>query len=496
VRRLDTDSDTTKDNTPVVGLSDHEGNTASPDYPISTSPLFGVPSSYNRYMEITKKTPLVKGQLNKPYLRARVPNEGAESSREVQATVTATNIVGQIIKASKDNITGLALTLESAEAVLLDNFESYASSVELQAVWIASGAEATLDTVIYEGGAKSMKLPLGAVADSWEYTIASTDYTSYTGSFNIYQTNVAAVAKVYIQDSLGNKKFSNIPVAVANEWVQIEVQEAAMTEDPGNGADTDATDIVIIGFEVVTLRPGATLNIDNLQATPPPGSIELKLWDMGSTLPESGVTSIDDGTQYTTINQTSSSVIVPLIGGKRIYHLHEEFSVGAHKEEPSNQLLTPNNYYILELRYVDTDVSVYGPDTSFEINYYQSGYAFTAATEAAAISAIGTYSDLMFFIQSTQDIYVTQVEWRMDEKPNGDADIFVYMEDTDMNVVGVAVDHEDSPDQQETKDLSKRPVYLEDGGKVEFYYNDDYTDSASYMVAEVGYLFEQPTVNG
>jgi hypothetical protein len=71
-----------------------------------------------------------KGQLNKVRLRSQVINEHAESSRLAHTTVESGVKVGQIFKASQDNINGINLTLESAAAVVLDNFESYADDAE------------------------------------------------------------------------------------------------------------------------------------------------------------------------------------------------------------------------------------------------------------------------------------------------------------------------------------------------------------------------------
>lgn len=465
-------------------------------HPQTVSPLFGVPWGFSEIMEVTAKVVIQKGQLNKASIKPRIINEHVESSREIQGVVDATNIVGQVVRLSKDNITGMALTLESAAGILLDNFESYANSAALQAVWVASGELATLDSAIFKSGTQSMSLPLTNGADSWAITIPSTDYTEFTGSFDFYQSTTLGLIKVYIEDSLGNKKFSNIPVVNANEWQHVEVLESSMTEDPGNGADTNVTDIIIVGFEVVTKRTLFSANIDNLSATPPPGNIEVKFWDMGETPPISTINSIDDGNQYMKVGGASASYLLPLSGGKRLYHIHQGLELGAFKNEPTNETLNPGNYYIIELKYVDTDINVYGPDTSFAVNYYESGYAFTAPDEATAITATGPYSDIMFFLQSMQDIYITQAEWRFDTAPNGNSDLYVFAEDANMDIVGVIVDHEESPDVQETKNIENRPIYLEDGGKLEFYYNDDFTDSVANIIIEMQYVFQLPETNG
>ena len=314
--------------------------------------LFGVPSTFNAMMEVTRKITLQKGQLNKPTIKPRIANEGVESSREVQGVVDATTIVGQVVRLSKDNMTGLAMTLESAAGILLDNFESYANSAALRVEWVESGVAAILDESIFKSGAKSMNMPLTNVGDSWQNTMPAVDYTAFTGSFDFYQTTTLGLMKVYIEDSAGNKKYSNIMVVTANEWQKVEVLESSMTEDPGNALDTDTTDIIIIGLEVVSKRTSYSANIDNLIATPEPGQVELKLWNMGETPPISTTTSIDSGSQYEKINGTASSYLIDLKGGKRVYHLLNDFNAGTLKNEPDNETLIPGNYYILELKYV------------------------------------------------------------------------------------------------------------------------------------------------
>ena len=92
----------------------------------------------------------------------------------------------QIFKASKDNISALMLTLESAQGIVIDDFESYVDNAALQAVWLESGALATLETVIVHSGIKAMSLPTSNTGDEWERSSAPQDFTDFTGTFNAY----------------------------------------------------------------------------------------------------------------------------------------------------------------------------------------------------------------------------------------------------------------------------------------------------------------------
>ena len=72
------------------------------------------------------------------------------------------------------------------------------------------------------------------------------------------------------------------------------------------------------------------------------------------------------------LNISELSIRLNLIGGKRLYKV-DRFVAGVALEIPGNTILTPNNYYALMIKYVDTDVSVYGANTSYSTNYYNNG---------------------------------------------------------------------------------------------------------------------------
>jgi len=100
-------------------LADNDGNINSENYPVYTSVLPGVPITYSKQSANSDSFLINKGNLNKLRLRPRILNEQVESSKTLQATVTATNIVGQIFKASQDNINGIHIAGESAESIRL-----------------------------------------------------------------------------------------------------------------------------------------------------------------------------------------------------------------------------------------------------------------------------------------------------------------------------------------------------------------------------------------
>ena len=463
---------------------------------INASPL-GASDEYTNITSNTVQANIAKGQLNKVAMQARIGNENVESSREVQGVVSNGNILGQIFKASKDNITALMLTLESAAGIVIDNFESYANDAALQAVWVESNVlnKATLETTTVFNGLQAMSLPTITDLDEWVFTSAPVDFTDYTGTFKAFFSNDFAQQQIAIFIGDGtNTKSLVLTQDSANTWCNCEVNENAMTED--QAGTTDITAITKIGYRVILKRPGSTVFIDELISVPPPGDIEIKLWDMGTDIPVSTTTSIDSGTQYEKIGAAlEASYTLSLLGGIRLYHI-EQFTCGAEKSIPTNELLNIDHYYIIELKWIDTDVSVYGTDPSFNINYYQNGYGFTAPDEATPITAIGEFNDLMFAILSTQDIFIVKAAWRFNAAPNGDSEISVFLEDNEMKVADVVVDREHSPEQSFTSDLSARPQFLVDGGKLEYYYNDDFTDDVSKINVEMQFYYIPPVVNG
>lgn len=462
----------------------------------------GVPSSFTKTTRNERPINIAKGQVNSGRLRPEVLNEHAESSREIQSVVNSTNKVGQIFKASQDNINAIYITAESAEAAAIDDFESYANDAALQAVWVPSNSLNFLETTIVQDSTQSMGLPLSVINDEWEMTMAAIDYTGYTGSFDFYQDTIfgltGAIVEVFISDGV-NTKSSQLAINQANNWTHFDINEAAMIEDDILNP-TDVTAITSIGFRVDTKKLGASAYVDNLAAAPPPGELGIQLWDMGTTTPVTGVDALDDGVQYTQIGDISFTTPVSqynlnLEGGKRLYHVHE-FVCGVALEIPTNEILNEDNYYALVLTYVDTDVTIYGPNSSFDdAPYYNSGYAFTTPDNSTAITTIGVNNDLMFSIFSTQDVYIIGSSARANAEPNGGSSFMSSVEGIHMETLDVIHTHGLNPPSNGIIDLTLRPVFLPKGGKFNLDYNDDYTDDVTVIEFGMGYLYEPPFVN-
>jgi hypothetical protein len=107
----------------MVKYSQGNRKMTNPLQTLSTAPSSGD----LKFTENTVFSNIQKGELNKIRLRPQIVTEDQESSRTVLGTVTSSNtIVGQIFKASQDNINSVMVTLASAESLTsVDDFESY-----------------------------------------------------------------------------------------------------------------------------------------------------------------------------------------------------------------------------------------------------------------------------------------------------------------------------------------------------------------------------------
>jgi len=470
-------------------------------YSLSVTQNGDVPSEYSKQTANGNTFLIQKGQLNNLRLRPQIWNEHAESSRNIITTVTSGNIAGQIFKASQDNINGIDLTMESAAGVVFDDFESYANDAALQLAWDATGLEADVETSTVYQGAQSMYLDCEGAAQvgkTWKKsTGGGADFIGYTSQFQMYSNKEYkdVQLEVFVEDSSGNTASRQIVQANKDIWTKIVVPTDSLVDD---GAVTDMTDIDYIGFRVAKEKKDGYVIIDIMISVPPAGDVEVKLWNMGTELPVSTTTKLNDGTQYEKLGDLGitglqeSSVTVSLLGGKRSYHI-DEFVAGVAFEIPDNEPLIPDNYYAITIHYVDTDVNIYGPNAAW-VDYYNNGYSFTAPDAATAITATGTDEDLMFMIYSTQKVYVYEVTIATDGTPNGDSRTSAYVEDENMTRTDVLVSGIKAVPAITT--MLKRPFVMTKGSKFEQEYNDDFTDNVSEINLIIQYYFIPPIVNG
>lgn len=482
---------------------------------IDTNATNGVSNTFTEIMKQGIEYTVQRGAINKFRQRPQILNEQQEESEDNIDVVESGVIVGQIIKASATNINSISLTAESAAArTELDIFATavYTNDGALQTVWAKQGTDEAVRelTIKMAGSDMSMELDMSESDGDWLATTTAMpvntspiDLTGATIEFDYYQTTSFSNAEmaIYIEDSGANESEVDIVIAAIDTWQSFEIDISAFS------GTADITDITKVGFRVNKKKVGEFGYVDNLEYIIPTGSIDIKLWDMGVSLPEVGVTPLDSGSQYTELGDrglpgvvVASSIRLNLLGGKRMYHIHD-FAAGPAEEDPANTLLTIGNYYAITLHYVDEDVTVYGYDG----NQYTSGFSFYAPDTSTAIAATGANEDLMFYIFSTQQAYLTEYHVHtMDSTgaaamPNVSVDWTVLVEDENRKVTVLSHHHGHPINAGGTagslvQDLRLRPVPLNKGGKFEIYYNAD-NDDVARIVVETFLLHEPSTPN-
>jgi hypothetical protein len=461
----------------------------------------GVPPEYNKYQRDSYTFPVSPGELNKFRLRPKIVNEHAESSRTSQGVVASGLMVGQIFRASTDNITSLLLTLEPENPrTEIDNFESYADSAALVLQWATTGGtnDVVLETAItssLSSSTKSMELNLNQNASEWTKTVSSVDLSAVVFELDYYQDVAYGDAEVsfFLGDGTNTKSVKMVNQAV-NVWQHYDIPIAAFLED-GAGT-TDGTAITKIGFRVDSNQGGAKSYVDNIEYQATPGTVRVKLWNMGANIPVSGTGTLASGTLYEKIGDAGStgiqtgSYVLNLEAGKRLYHV-DEFVAGVAREIPANEPLTASNYYALVLEHIDTNVNVFGPNTAYGINYYTNGYSFTTTANDAPLTGTGAFNDIMFGILSAQEVYMSRVQVRLNNPPSASANYAIYLEDENMHITDMVISHIHSPRQVEVFEFNKFPL-LPVGGKLEVYYNDDPTDGVTTVVVDMDYIYTPP----
>ena len=493
-----------------------------------------IPQTFTSLTQNSESFNIVKGNLNKLRLRSQILNEHCESSSEVMGTVNAATVVGQIFKASSPNINGIALTLQSAAGnVSFDTLTvnrgtseqkagtmEYSSDAEVQEEWKESLTNKAVRSAFTDVGAQTqdgswaVKLPMDELNNDWRVLLTSTDHTGHTFTLRYASTTPFITGQLYffISDGVNSKSFPLTNSAI-NLWQTFSISETSMTvtANDDTAVTPTMTAITIMGFRVDKKKAGAFGYVDSITYQVEPGSVQLELWDMGNSLPANNgsVNFSTAGTQYAELGDrgiagfVAASVNLPLLGGKHNYHI-DEFIAGTALENPSNTILTVGNYYAIVLRYVDTNVSVYGPDTTYSTNYYTNGYAWKAEVADNLIDLLpgaagaGAYSDLMFKVYSAQDVYVTRITILSDSAHGADSSFAVLIEDENMSIIHDLVTSKQGGFGRTEVDLdfNARPAYLPIGGKIETYYNDDSGDSISKIMFIIHYLYVPPTVNG
>ncbi len=462
---------------------------------IATSKQNGVPLDFTKQSETSSKIRINKGQSNALKIRPRILNEYVESSSTIQASVGVGTSVGQIFKASQDNINSIMLTLGSLGGTTnLDNFESYANSAALQTTWVEGIATtpALLElSKVPVGSVQSMALTPLIFGDKWTNTIAPTSFLNGNINFDFYNGDLTNLFAIEISDGVN---FSQVPInpTVRKIWQNFSIPAISFV-----GVNLAA--ITSISIVVNKFTKNKLAYLDNLSFSLPTGFANITLHDMGATIPVSGVTSLSNGVQYTTIGDsdiqgiTYATYSLALKGGKRKYFL-SDFVAGAAIEDPLNNTLTVGNYYAITIDYVDTIVDVYGQSPT-SANKYNNGFSYTSTLTTTPITKIGVNNNCMFMIFSTDDVYLLETKLVFNTTPGVDASFSILTESVNDSVEVLSLGESELKEIQE-EIFDFKPIYLQKGGKLELYYEDDAVDSVTTATIEIAYLFKNKVNNG
>jgi len=328
-----------------------------------------------------------KGGTNKITIRPRVLTENMQNeTNNVQTLGTPITDVGQVFKLSGGikEIDRVHLCLEAIAGgalQLIDDFESYADTTALRAVWSPSdvaNTPNTLETIIFQEGAKSMKTDVGIVTasksrndDVTRTYSTNQDWSGFDGLQFQFRNDADTIVELHIEDANGDGSKHTITVSQNEVYQSINLNFVDFI--PVGSTQVDLSIIKKIKFFIKTAKVGAFyIDIIELFSNSSFGTVDLELHDFGT-----------DGSP-TTLGTILKTETFNLESGKKIYEIPIKVSG-----------LTPNNFYgvVLTNPSVAT-VKVFGKNGS---DLYNSGFAFDSSDDAN-IASTGSGDDLCFSI--------------------------------------------------------------------------------------------------
>jgi len=328
-----------------------------------------------------------KGGVTKITVKPRVLIENMTDDTNIVDTLeSGTTDLGQIFRLTTDidNIDRVHLTLEATAGGAvssIDDFESYADTTALRAVWVpndTTNSPNTLDTTVFQEGAKAMKCDMLSKQKSKNDTFIKTygsnqDWSAKDGVQLQFRNDTNATIELHIEDASGNGSKATLTVSNTGVFEFIEINFSEMI--PVGASPADLATIKKIKLFVRTASVGP-FYVDKLETftIAAYGTANLELYDFGTTATPA---SLSSGTLVQT--ETFS-----LSAGELIYEV--PFSVSG---------LTSDNYYGIVLTAPTTsDIKWKGKNGS---NLYTNGFSFNS-TDNDTITATGAGDDFYFSI--------------------------------------------------------------------------------------------------
>lgn len=329
-------------------------------------------------------------------------------SNDVIGTVDgSTPLVGQVFKASADNVQEIALKLSASapNPATLEDFESYANDAAIQAAWVSSDAtytQVSLDTGVFYAGSKAMKIRLDknprALNDKVTRTFSTNQNWSGLNTLNLAfrQEDTGKIQLRYrIIDENGHSISVLIPmVATDNTWKTYSFSLDNFTQDGGTYPNLAA--VRKHEFEIVLNNNGGWKNvwIDHLVLEQDAGTLSLKLYDFGSNAEPA---SLSSGTPVTFDDGSTAKTVEGILNNPTTIRIDAE------KGLFGNTKLTIGNYYAIVL----TDLAVSGASVKVHgktSGGYTSGKALTS-TDGSVLTYEST-GRCFFGVRSVPSSYV------------------------------------------------------------------------------------------
>src|SRR3990170_1593601 len=329
---------------------------------------------------------LTKGGKNKIIIKPRVLIENAIDDTNVIATLGSGGItdVGQIFRLTGGifDIDRFHLTLEAiagAALLAIENFESYADTTALRAVWVSNdltNTPPTLETTLFQEGTKAMKVSTTSSVKSKNDEIKKTygsnqDWSTYNGIQFQFRNDGTYNVEVRIEDASANISKHTISLSGVGSYQFIQL--AFTNFLPVTATPADLSTIKKISFFLATASTVPFyVDIIELYSTGSFGTELVELYDFGVT------------SNPTALGMPVTSASINLESGKKVYEI-----------ALSKNGLTPNNYLGIVLTAPSVAiVKVYGKNGS---NLYASGFSFKSI-DNSTITTTGNGNDLYFAV--------------------------------------------------------------------------------------------------
>jgi len=294
--------------------------------------------------------------------------------------------VGQVFRLTGGifDIDRVHLTLEAIAGgaiTAIDNFESYADTAALRAVWVSNdttNTPNTLETTIVQEGTKAMKVDMpntGTKSKGDDITKtfgANQDWSAFDGIQFQFRNDGSSIIEIHIEDSSGDGSKQTITVSQEGIYEFIKLNFSNFV--PVGAIPADLSMVKKIKFVIKTPKVAPFyLDIIEIFSTQSFGNVDLELHDFGT-------------------DPTPTSLGMPLVtksfdlqSGKRTYEI--EFKATG---------LTPNNFFGLVLTNPSVaTVKVFGKNGS---DQYASGFAFDSSDNGASIASTGSGDDMFFLV--------------------------------------------------------------------------------------------------